>query len=123
MVASRLPMDPGQALADLDEISSHVEAAVLLDGRGNVSGTTLADEERANELARRVRALLDAADRVRGGVTQLAAVTPAGGVFAVRDGETTIAATTPPRPTVGLVFYDLKTCLHALRQPADDGDA
>ena len=116
-------MDRGDALADLKEISSHVEAAVLLDAGGNVNGTTLADEERANELARRVRALLEAADRVRGAVSQLAAVTPAGGVFAVREGETAIAATTRPNPTVGLVFYDLKTCLDALRQPAEEAHA
>jgi hypothetical protein len=32
----------------------------------------------------------------------------------VRDGDRLIAATTTPEPTVGLVFYDLKTCLRGL---------
>jgi DNA topoisomerase-1 len=35
-------------------------------------------------------------------------------VFIVRDGKTTIAATTGGNPTVGLVFYDLKSALRAL---------
>ena len=29
----------------------------------------------------------------------------------MRDGERTVAAVTGPEPTVGLVFYDLKSCL------------
>ena len=32
-------------------------------------------------------------------------------MFVVSDGERRIAATTGPAPTVGLVFYDLKSCL------------
>jgi hypothetical protein len=36
----------------------------------------------------------------------------------VRDGDRLIAATTQPEPTVGLVFYDLKSCLRDLDTPA-----
>jgi len=36
-----------------------------------------------------------------------------GSVFVVRDDGRLIAATTTPEPTVGLVFYDLKSCLRA----------
>ena len=32
----------------------------------------------------------------------------------MRDGDRLIAATTTPEPTVGLVFYDLKTCLRSI---------
>jgi hypothetical protein len=32
-------------------------------------------------------------------------------VFVVREGDRIIAATTSADPTVGLVFYDLKSCL------------
>jgi hypothetical protein len=39
------------------------------------------------------------------------AATGNGSVFIVRDNKTTIAATTAPAPTVGLVFYDLKSAL------------
>ena len=44
-------------------------------------------------------------------MTQLEASTAEGSVFVVRDGARRIAATTGPAPTVGLVFYDLKSCL------------
>jgi hypothetical protein len=40
-------------------------------------------------------------------------------VFVVRDGDRLIAATTTPEPTVGLVFYDLKSCLRGLGDEAD----
>jgi hypothetical protein len=46
-----------------------------------------------------------------GDVTQLEASTHDGSVFVVRDGARRIAATTISEPTVGLVFYDLKSCL------------
>ena len=42
----------------------------------------------------------------------------AGSVFVVRDGERLIAATTRPEPTVGLVFYDLKSCLRSIDAPS-----
>ncbi len=44
-------------------------------------------------------------------MTQLEASTHEGSVFVVCDGPRRIAATTGPDPTVGLVFYDLKSCL------------
>jgi hypothetical protein len=58
--------------------------------------------------------LLEDATAFRSGersVTQLEASTQEGSVFVVRDGDRLIAATTGPSPTVGLVFYDLKSCL------------
>ena len=53
-------------------------------------------------------------EELRPGVAQLEAATLGGSVFVVRDGERLIAATTTPEPTVGLVFYDLKTCLRSI---------
>ena len=38
----------------------------------------------------------------------------------MRDGARLIAATTTPEPTVGLVFYDLKTCLRSIDEPAQE---
>lgn len=105
-------MDAAQALADLTEISSQVEAAVLFDESGAVAGSTL-DEDAAAGLARAAGELLERAASMgaAGGVTQLEASTPTGCVFVVRDGARRIAATTGPEPTTGLVFYDLKSCL------------
>ena len=42
------------------------------------------------------------------------AATLDGSVFVVRDHGRVLAATTPPEPTVGLVFYDLKSCLRSI---------
>jgi predicted regulator of Ras-like GTPase activity (Roadblock/LC7/MglB family) len=106
-------MDAAQALADLTEISSQIDAAVLFDESGAVQGSTLEDDGRAQTLATAAAQLLERASgsRTGGEVTQLEASTGAGSVFVVRDGARRIAATTGPAPTVGLVFYDLKSCL------------
>jgi predicted regulator of Ras-like GTPase activity (Roadblock/LC7/MglB family) len=106
-------MDAAQALADLTEISSQIEAAVLFGEDGSVQGSTLADEGTAGELARAAADLLQRSGgfRTSGRVTQLEAATDDGSVFVVSDGARRIAATTAPQPTVGLVFYDLKSCL------------
>ena len=107
-------MDPAQALADLTEISSQIEAAVLFDADGTIQGSTLADEGAARALAAAAGTLLEAATGFRTGggeVTQLEASTHVGSVFAVSDGPRRIAAVTGPDPTAGLVFYDLKSCL------------
>ena len=111
-------MDAAQALADLTEISSQVEAAVLFDEAGEVSGSTLPDEA-AGRLARAAAELLSRAGELAEEgveVTQVEASTPDGSVFVVRDGERRIAATTGPDPTVGLVFYDLKSCLRGVAE-------
>ncbi|HTO26649.1 MAG TPA: hypothetical protein VMJ49_12145 [Gaiellaceae bacterium] len=107
-------MDASQALADLTEISSQIEAAVLFDAAGAVQGSTLADADASAELVRTAGELLEAAAAFRSGeteVTQLEASTQDGSVFVVRDDGRGVVATTAPEPTVGLVFYDLKSCL------------
>jgi predicted regulator of Ras-like GTPase activity (Roadblock/LC7/MglB family) len=107
-------MDAAQALADLTEISSQIETAVLFDEEGAVLGSTLGDDEAAQALARAATALLERAGEFRSGsdgVTQLEASTAEGSVFVVQGDGRRIAATTGPAPTVGLVFYDLKSCL------------
>jgi predicted regulator of Ras-like GTPase activity (Roadblock/LC7/MglB family) len=106
-------MDAQQALADLTEVSSQVEAAVVFDERGKVAGSTLPDGE---AFAQAAAELLAAADEVKAGespLTQFEISTAEGSVFVVREGKTLIAATTPPAPTVGLVFYDLKSALRS----------
>jgi outer membrane biosynthesis protein TonB len=108
-------MDAQQALADLTEISSQIEAAVVFDDKGKVAGSTLAD---GGSFAQAAGELLAAADEVNTGessLTQLEISTAEGSVFVVRDGKTLIAATTGPAPTVGLVFYDLKSALRSVK--------
>jgi predicted regulator of Ras-like GTPase activity (Roadblock/LC7/MglB family) len=111
-------MDAQQALSDLTEISSQIRAAVVFDDQGKVAGSTLEDSARAEELARSAGELLAIADGVKSGdgaeISQLEAATEEGSVFVVREGPTRIAATTGVDPTVGLVFYDLKSALRNL---------
>jgi predicted regulator of Ras-like GTPase activity (Roadblock/LC7/MglB family) len=110
-------MDAAQALTDLTEISSQIEAAVVIDADGAAIASTLV-EPRSGELAQAAQELLAAVGRVAGEggrePTQLEVSTREGSVFVVRDGERLVAATTGPEPTVGLVFYDLKSCLRSI---------
>jgi predicted regulator of Ras-like GTPase activity (Roadblock/LC7/MglB family) len=111
------PMDAAQALADLTEISSQIQGALLLDRGGDVLASTFEDEGRTARVAEATAALLAAVEEVSGEreepLVQLEAATLDGSVFVVRDGELAVAATTTAEPTVGLVFYDLKSCLRA----------
>jgi predicted regulator of Ras-like GTPase activity (Roadblock/LC7/MglB family) len=103
--------ETAQPLADLTEISTQVQAAVVLDREGSVLAATL-DDERAGRLAASALELFRAGDeRSEQELVQLDATLPDGSVFVVRDGDRLIAATTTPEPTVGLVFYDLKSAL------------
>ena len=107
-------MDAARALADLTEISSQIGAAVLVEASGEIVATTLREEERSRRIASGAQDLLKAAEELRSGADRLAqiqAATPEGGVFVVRDEERMIVAITGPEPTIGLVFYDLKSCL------------
>lgn len=110
-------MDAARALADLTEISAQIDGAVLADTSGALVASTFAQEERGKELARAAADLLAAASEAGADgqeLVQVQAATPRGSVFVVRDENHVVAALTGSRPTVGLVFYDLKTCLRML---------
>jgi predicted regulator of Ras-like GTPase activity (Roadblock/LC7/MglB family) len=113
-------MDAAAALADLTEISSQVEAAVVLDDAGAIVASTLDDAEHSARLARAAVDLFRGADKrfESGGraLTQLEAALRQGSIFVAREEGRSIVATTSPEPTSGLVFYDLKTCLRSLAQ-------
>jgi predicted regulator of Ras-like GTPase activity (Roadblock/LC7/MglB family) len=111
-------MDAQQALADLTEISSQIQAAVVFDDKGKVAGSTVADPARAGSLAASAAELLAAAEQIKTAqtaLTQLEVATTEGSVFVVRDDKAAIAATTGTNPTVGLVFYDLKSALRSVK--------
>jgi predicted regulator of Ras-like GTPase activity (Roadblock/LC7/MglB family) len=109
--------EPGTALAELKEISSQVESAVLFDDKGKVVAATIPDE-RAAQVAASAKALLEQAAQIgEGELTQIEASTAGGSLFVVKDGTTMIAASTSAEPTAGLVFYDLKECLRAVAKP------
>jgi predicted regulator of Ras-like GTPase activity (Roadblock/LC7/MglB family) len=117
-------MDAAAALERLREISSQVRAAVIFERGGKVVDSTFADDQRAKDVAEEAEALLTEAEQRRDAgdeaaeFAQLEVALQGGSVFVVRDGDRLIAATTQPEPTVGLVFYDLKSCLRDLDTPA-----
>jgi hypothetical protein len=114
-------VDASAAIAELTDISPQVRRVVAVAADGSLLGSNVADEL-AHALADGGLRLAETADGVRAerqlpAVAQLEAATRTGSVFVVRDGGRTIVATTTPEPTVGLVFYDLKTCLRAIDDP------
>ena len=102
-----------EAFSDLMEVSSQVQAAIVLEGN-EVLASSLGDERRADELAAAVRRLAEAAQRTRPGLRQMEVALPEGNVLLVREGGRLIGATTNPDPPSGLVFYDLRACLSGL---------
>jgi len=121
-------MDAAESLADLKQISTQIVRAVIVRADGSVAGSTVTDEAVSSSIAGAGVRLWDAADRARRDLgrpelSQLEVATGEGSVFAVRDDEHLIVAVTAPEPTVGLIFYDLKTCLRNLRERPEDADA
>jgi len=109
--------EPSAALAELTEISSQIESAVLFGADGKVVASTI-PEDRAERIATSAKALLEQAGQIgEGELTQIEASTGDGSLFVVKDGRTMIAASTSAEPTAGLVFYDLKSCLRAVARP------
>ncbi|MDQ3671914.1 MAG: roadblock/LC7 domain-containing protein [Actinomycetota bacterium] len=104
-------MDATRALAELAELSSQVVRTVVLDAKGSVLASTGADGDAlaasALDLLAAAGELHSSADEVTRAEVELAE----GGLFVLREGGRTIAATTGPNPTSGLVVYDLRTCL------------
>ena len=103
------------ALADLSEISSQVEAAVVVDADGAVLADT--PEGSGEALARIGLALIETAEAEFGGsrsVCRMEVALREGSVFVALESGLGIVARTSPSPASGLVFYDLGTCLDAV---------
>jgi hypothetical protein len=110
------------AFSDLMEISSQVEAAVVLDG-DEIVASSLRDESRSQEFADALRRLVETAEQTRAGVKQIQVTLPEGHLFLVKEGTQVIGAATAPDPPSGLVFYDLRACLSALSEAREKRDA
>lgn len=88
----------------------------MLDEKGGVVASTLGDSDRTTRVAEAAGVLLQAAESTgesSAPLVQVEVATLDGSVFVVRDQGRAVAAVTTPEPTVGLVFYDLKSCLRA----------
>ena len=117
-----------EALRELVEVASQVEAVAIVERAARATdrplaamfGTAPSEGARATRLGELAHRLLDQAEVARGElgrepVVQCEVATGTGHVFVVASGEHAIVAVTSAEPTVGLVFYDLKTALRALR--------
>jgi predicted regulator of Ras-like GTPase activity (Roadblock/LC7/MglB family) len=110
-------MDAAQALGELMELSSQITAAIVLDTEGGVLASSTDDPAASAALASSAADLvLAAADLGSDGrdVTRIEVELDEGAIFVVREGGHTVAATTGPSPTSGLVVYDLRTCAQAI---------
>jgi hypothetical protein len=110
-------MDAAQALKELMDLSSQITAAIALDGEGSVLAVSTEDPAAAASLTTSTLELVAAAQNLGadgGEVTRVEVELDEGAFFVVREGGRTVAATTAPKPTSGLVVYDLRTCAQAI---------
>jgi predicted regulator of Ras-like GTPase activity (Roadblock/LC7/MglB family) len=112
-------MDAAQALRELMDVSSQITAAVVLDADGAVLASAPEDPAAASALAASTQEVVAAASGLGADgsdVTRVEVELGEGALFVVREGGHTVGATTGPRPTSGLVVYDLRTCAQAIRK-------
>jgi predicted regulator of Ras-like GTPase activity (Roadblock/LC7/MglB family) len=110
-------MEAAQAIRELMELSSQITAAIALGEDGSVLASSSADEAATASLFASTLELVSAAADLGpdgGDVTRVEVELDEGALFVVREGGRTVAATTGPKPTSGLVVYDLRTCAQAI---------
>jgi hypothetical protein len=113
-------VDAAEAIAELLELSSHVDAAVVFGPAGVVVASSFMEEDRGTALARRALDVVTAAGALRANgarATRVEARFAEGSLVVVREGEWLAAATTVPDPPVALVAYDLRNALRASAAP------
>ncbi len=113
-------MEAAQALRELLELSSQIEAAAVLGSDGTVVASSPEGEDAAGRLASAATELLNAASELGGQqeASRVEVEIAEGALFVVREGSRTIVARTGPEPTAGLVVYDLRTSLRSIDEPA-----
>jgi hypothetical protein len=114
-------LTPALALRYLDEMSTDIRAAVLLDERGVAAAHGPGGEPPAERLGQLARELMERADATAAGlpsfergVAQVEASVAAGSVFAVRAEGWTIAVVADRFALSSLMFYDLRSVLSDL---------
>ncbi|MCW2955373.1 MAG: hypothetical protein JWO69_242 [Thermoleophilia bacterium] len=128
-MSESVPSAASTALDELLEVSPQVDAAVILRRSG---GSLLASapptrDRLSDEFGATCLRILEAAEQSRTElgrepIAQVEVATPEGHVFIVADADHLVAAVTDADPTVGLVFYDLKTALRAVREAVARGN-
>lgn len=97
---------PELALRYLGELSTDIQAAVILDQAGELAAASEADGARAQRMRVLVLELFEHAGE---GDCQVEVTTPEGGVFAVREHGWTVAVVTGRFALPSLTFFDLRS--------------
>ena len=115
-------LTPDLALDYLGELSTDIEAVVVIDRDGSVAAATGDDADRSERMRELITALLDrAADAAPGtGIDQLEVTTAEGSVFAVRGRDWTVGVVAGRKPLASLMFYDLRNVVSELGDGADE---
>lgn len=111
------------ALADLMDVSPQVVAAIVMRRSDDtlIASDQSTPDRAAQKLAGTCSSMFAAAEQARQElgrepIVQIEVGTARGHVFIATDNTWLIAAVTELDPTVGLVFYDLKTALRSMRE-------
>jgi predicted regulator of Ras-like GTPase activity (Roadblock/LC7/MglB family) len=109
-------LTPALALDYLGELSTDIEAVVVLDRTGSVAAATGDDDDRTERMRELFTALLDtaAAAAPGAGIDQLEVTTAEGSVFAVRGHDWTVGVVAGRKPLASLMFYDLRNVVSDL---------
>ncbi len=109
-------LTPELALDYLDELSTDIEVALVLDSGGRLAAATGEDEDRKDRMATLVVEVLDRAAEAApdAGVDQVEVTTAEGSVFAVRGTQWTVAVVAGRKPLASLMFYDLRNVVSDL---------
>jgi hypothetical protein len=114
-------LTPALALDYLDELSTDIRGAVLLDSDRRVVAAWRGDSDRAEQLREPLLELLERADAAAGGSAppaQVEVTTLRGAVFCVRDDDWTLAVVSGRFALPSLMFFDLLHVLDDLRADA-----
>jgi hypothetical protein len=115
-MADATPLTPQSVAQKAVELARDARAAVVLDGAGELAGSSESDGERSRELAEHAKELIDAVDAVApdGPPEQVEAQVDRGAVYLVRRKDWTIAAVARRQALSSLMFYDLRAVLSEL---------
>ena len=106
------------ALDYLDELSTDIRGALLVDSNGELLAGWRGDDERAERMREPLLELLRHADAAAGDAApaaQIEVTTPRGAVFCARDDAFTLAVVAARFALPSLMFYDLRHVLGDLR--------
>jgi hypothetical protein len=119
-MADATPPTPQSVAERACELARDARAAVVLDGAGELAGSSESDDERSRELGELTRELVEALDAAAPGEKpeEFEAQVEGGAVYLVRRPDWTIAVVARRKALSSLMFYDLRAVLAELEKAA-----